>query len=131
MLGQCLFEIFVLYLSFESFLICLNFFSTVFEEGGIGGAITADGWKDTFTQTDFFGVSVHYFVGWDLTARILLMTEYDTDKTADKIRNFFDFQLEKYNITEEMRSRAVVVSDAASNMVRAFKAFDKSETMER
>ena len=61
----------------------------------------------------------------------LLMTEYDTDKTADKIRNFFDFQLEKYNITEEMRSRAVVVSDAASNMVRAFKAFDKSETMER
>ena len=59
------------------------------------------------------------------------MTEYDTDKTADKIRNFFDSQLEKYNITEEMRSRAVVVSDAASNMVRAFKAFDKSETMER
>ena len=59
------------------------------------------------------------------------MTEYDTAKTSEKIRTFVDTKLRKYGITTEMCTRVVVVSDGASNMVRAFKAFDKLDSVEK
>lgn len=59
------------------------------------------------------------------------MAEYDTAKTSEKIWTFVDTKLKLYGISELMCKNAVVVSDGASNMVRAFEAFDKSDTMKK
>ena len=101
------------------------------DDHGAGGGITADGWKEIHTQTDYFGLSIHYFVDWKLTIRVLLMTEFDTGKTGEAIRQFVGKQLLRFGITEQMCTRAFFVSDGASNMVRAFKSFEKSETTEK
>ncbi|OWA55512.1 hypothetical protein BV898_19896, partial [Hypsibius exemplaris] len=84
---------------------------SVFSE--YGGGITLDGWKEVRSQTDYIGLTVHYYLDWKLQERCLLMTEYDREiKTGENIREFVEANLKNpYGVTETLCHNALFVTD--------------------
>ncbi|OWA54943.1 hypothetical protein BV898_19330 [Hypsibius exemplaris] len=91
-----------------------NLYQVLFSE--YGGGITLDGWKEVRSQTDYIGLTVHYYLDWKLHERSLLMTEYDREiKTGENIREFVEANLKNpYGVTETLFHNALFVTDGAS-----------------
>lgn len=86
-----------------------------------GGAITTDMWTETFTQTSYITVTVHYISDdWNLVERVLATKEFDPElrHTGGNINTSLLAILSDFEVNAE---KVVFVTDRGANMLKALK----------
>lgn len=79
-------------------------------------SVTVDIWTNRIMHS-FLGVTVHYIEDWNLRSGLLACKEFHGRHTGENIVTHYDELIEIFNLRNKISH---VISDSASNMIKAF-----------